>query len=66
MHIKRERLKRLNYDAQFTKWAKKHRVTKPLLGGRTPNRVKIMDAHTLAVLAGVCGMSVKDFAEMYD
>lgn len=52
--------------AQLTKWRKTHKVTKPLLGGRTPNRPRLADGQTVAVLAAILGLSVKEFAEVYD
>ena len=64
-HFKSERRHWRNYQAQTTRWLKRNKVTKPLLGGQTPNRVKIIDGDTLVYLASVCKLSVRDFCELY-
>ena len=64
-HFKGERRHWRNYQQDMTKWLKHNHVTKPLLGGQTPNRVKIMDGATISVLAGICKLSVKEFCELY-
>ena len=65
IHVHGEALAKANDAQEMTKYRKSHKVTKPLLGGRSPNRPRLVDGHTVAVLAGIMGLSLKDFVEAY-
>lgn len=65
IHTHGEALRHSNDAQEMTAWAKAHKVTKPMLGGRCPNRVKLMDGYTVERLAAVAGMKVKEFMEIY-